>query len=90
MPTTNYVELPSSVEEALREVSRIKSVVSEAVEDGVKSAVKTLRQGRVAAEDAIDDARRTVRQKPFQAVGVVFGLGVLVGGLLAWLGTRRG
>lgn len=88
MPT-NYVELPASVEEALREVSRIKSVVSEAVEDGVKSAVKTLRQGRVAAEDAIDDARRTVRQRPFQAVGVVFGMGVLVGGLLAWIGTRR-
>jgi ElaB/YqjD/DUF883 family membrane-anchored ribosome-binding protein len=87
--TTNYVELPESVEQALREVSRIKSVVSEAVEDGVKSAVKAIKQGRTAAGDAIVDARHTVRQRPFQAVGVVFGAGVLVGGLLAWLGTRR-
>lgn len=88
--TTNYVELPASVEQALREVSRIKSMVSEAVEDGVKSAVKAIKQGRNAAGDAIVDARHTVRQRPFQAVGVVFGAGVLVGGLLAWMGTRRG
>ena len=63
--------------------------MSEAVEDGVKSAVKALKQGRDAAEDAIDDARRTVRQKPFQAVGVVFAIGMLVGGLLTWMGSRR-
>lgn len=88
MPS-NFVELPASVEEALREVSRIKSVVSEAAEDGVKSAVKTLRQGRDAAEDAIDDARRTVRQRPFQAVGVVFAIGMLVGVLVTWIGSRR-
>jgi len=86
----NYVEVPSSIEEALREVSRIKSMVTEAVEDGVKSAMKTIKQGRNAAEDAIDEARHTVKQKPFQSIGVVFGAGVLVGGLLAWIGSRRG
>jgi ElaB/YqjD/DUF883 family membrane-anchored ribosome-binding protein len=88
MPT-NYVEIPSSVEDALREVSRIKSIVTEAVEDGVKSAVKAVRQGRSAAEDAIDEARHRVKQRPFQAIGVVFGAGVLVGGLLAWMASRR-
>ncbi len=87
--TTNYVELPASVEQALRDVSRIKSMVSEAVEDGVKSAVSAIKQGRNVAGDAISDARHTVRQRPFQAVGVVFGAGVLLGGLLAWMGTRR-
>lgn len=88
MPT-NYVEMPPSVEEALREVSRIKSTITEAVEDGVRTAVKAIKQGRNTAEDVISDARHTVRQRPFQAVGVVFGAGVLVGGLLAWLATRR-
>lgn len=87
--TSNYVELPASVEEALREISRMKSIVTDAVEDGVKSAMKTIERGRDAAEDAIDDARRTVRQRPFQAVGIVFGAGVLLGGVLAWLGSRR-
>lgn len=89
MTTTNYVELPASVEQALRDVSRIKATVTEAVEDGVKSAVRAIKQGRSAAEDAIVDARHTVRQRPFQSIGVVFGAGVLVGGLLAWMASRR-
>ena len=88
MPT-NYVELPASVEDALREVSRMKTVVTEAVEDGMKSALKAIKQGRNAAEDVISDARHTVKQRPFQAVGVVFGAGVLVGGLLTWWSSRR-
>ena len=88
MPT-NYVELPASVEDALREVSRIKSVVTEAVEDGVKSAVKAMKQGRSAAEDAMDEARHRVKQSPFQAMGIVFAAGMLAGGLLAWMGSRR-
>ena len=52
------LEMPATVEDVLREVSKIKTTVTEAVDDGVKSAVRTLKQGRDAAEDAIDDARR--------------------------------
>ncbi|KAA6459051.1 hypothetical protein DYQ86_17360 [Acidobacteria bacterium AB60] len=88
MPS-NYVELPAAVEDALREFSRIKSIVTDAVEEGVQSALKTIDQGRDAAEDAIGEARRVVRQKPFQAAGVIFGAGVLVGGLLTWMSSRR-
>ena len=60
------------------------------LEDGFETAVKTLRQGREAAEDAIDDARRTVRQRPFQAVGIVFAAGILTGAFLTWMSSRRG
>ena len=88
MPT-DFLGKQATVEDLLHEVSRIRSVVTEAVEDGVESAVKALKQGRHAAEDAIDDARHTIKQKPFQAMGVVFGAGVLVGGMIAWLSSRR-
>lgn len=88
MPT-DVLEMPATVEEALREVSRIKTVVSEAVEDGVKTALKAIKQGRYAAEDMLGEARHTVKQRPFQAVGVVFAAGVLTGTLLGWLCTRR-
>jgi ElaB/YqjD/DUF883 family membrane-anchored ribosome-binding protein len=80
--------MPATVEEALREVSRIKSMVTEAVEDGVKTAMKTIKQGRYAAEDMIGDARHTVKQRPFQAMGVVFAAGVLTGALVGWLASR--
>lgn len=83
------LEMPGTVDDALREVARIKSVVTDAVEEGVKSAMKAIKQGREAAEDMIGDARYTVKRRPFQAMGVVFGAGVLIGGLVTWLASRR-
>lgn len=83
------LENVGSVDDVLREVSKIKSIITDAVEDGVKSAVYALKKGRHAAEDAIDDARHTVKQRPFQAMGVVFAAGFLTGSLLGWLGSRR-
>ncbi|HLY42172.1 MAG TPA: DUF883 C-terminal domain-containing protein [Terracidiphilus sp.] len=79
----------ANCEDVMREISKIKDIVSDAVEDGVKSAVRAMKQGREAAEDAIHDARRAVKQNPLQAVGVVFAAGVLVGSLIAWMGSRR-
>lgn len=85
----SLLEKQASVDDILREVSKLKAVVTDAVEEGVESAVKALKQGRDVAEDAIYEARRTVKQKPFQAMGVVFAAGVLTGSLVAWLSSRR-
>jgi ElaB/YqjD/DUF883 family membrane-anchored ribosome-binding protein len=85
----DLLEKAPSVEDVFREVSRMKSVVSEAVEDGVKSAVKAIRQGRDAADDILDDAKHRIKQRPFDAMGVVFAVGVLTGACLTWVGTRR-
>ena len=87
--SSSLLEKQASVEDVLREVSRLKSVVTEAVEEGVEICGKALKQGRDAAEDVIYDARHTVKQKPLQSMGVVFAAGVLAGSLLAWLSTRR-
>lgn len=88
MPTDVF-EKPATVEDVFREVSKIKSAVTDAVDDGVRSALKAIKQGRHATEDAIDDARHAVKQNPFQAVGLVFAAGVLTGALVTWLGSRR-
>jgi ElaB/YqjD/DUF883 family membrane-anchored ribosome-binding protein len=82
-------EVTATVEDALREVSKLKTMVTEAVEDGVKTAVKAIKQGRYAAEDMIGEARHTDKQNPLQAMGIVFAAGVLTGALVAWIGTRR-
>ena len=83
------LKVPESIEEALDEAARIKSLVTDAVEEGVKTALKTIKLGRHAAEDMLDDARTTTRQKPFQALATVFAAGVVAGSLLAWIGSRR-
>ena len=85
----DLLEKPVTAEDALREVSKIRSIVKDAVEDGVRSASQAIRHGRYAAEDAIEEAKHTVKQRPLQAMGIAFAAGVLVGGFLTWIGFRR-
>lgn len=86
----DLLENPAMVEDALHEVSKkIKSVVADAVEDGVRSASQAMKHGRYAAEDVIEEAQHTIKQRPLQAMGIVFHVGVLVGGILIWIGFRR-
>jgi ElaB/YqjD/DUF883 family membrane-anchored ribosome-binding protein len=67
----------------------MRSVISDAVSDGFQSAVSAMRQGRQAAEDAIDDATYAVKQNPLQSVALAFGAGVMVGALIVQLAFRR-
>jgi ElaB/YqjD/DUF883 family membrane-anchored ribosome-binding protein len=85
----DVLEKPATVEDARREVSKIKSIVADAVEDGVRSARQAIKHGRNAAQDAIEEAQHTVKQRPLQALGIMFAAGVLAGGFLAWTEFRR-
>ncbi len=85
----NVLEKPAMVESPLREVSKIRSRVTDAVGDGVRSASQAIRHGRHAAEDAIEEAKHTVKQRPLQAIGTVFAAGVLAGTFFTWIGFRR-
>ena len=87
--SVDLLQKPATVDDVFREVTKIKAVVTEAVDDGVRSALRTIKQGRRAAEDAIDDARHVVKRKPIQAVGIVFAAGVVTGILAAWFGLSR-
>jgi ElaB/YqjD/DUF883 family membrane-anchored ribosome-binding protein len=74
-----FLDKPATVDEVLREVSRIKSVVTDAVDDGVRSALRAAKQGKAFAEDKIDDARHVIKRNPLQAAGVVFAAGIVIG-----------
>jgi hypothetical protein len=50
----DVLEKPATVANALREVYKIRSIVTDAVEDGVRSASQAIRHGRYAAEGAIE------------------------------------
>jgi ElaB/YqjD/DUF883 family membrane-anchored ribosome-binding protein len=89
MPTEE-AEKTAGLSDVLTEVAKIKAMIAEAVDDGVRSAVRAIKQGRYKAEEAIDDAKHVVRKNPFEAVGVVFLAGFVTGGVIAWMATRRG
>jgi ElaB/YqjD/DUF883 family membrane-anchored ribosome-binding protein len=76
---------PVTVDEVLREVSHIKSVVTEAVDDGVRSALRAARQGREFAEDKVDDARRAIKHYPLQSAGIFLAAGIVIGSLITLL-----
>lgn len=80
---------PITADYSFRRISKIRSTVADAVEDGVRSANQAIRHGRYAAEDAFDEAKHAVKQRPFQAVGMAFAAGIVAGGLLAWIGSRN-
>jgi ElaB/YqjD/DUF883 family membrane-anchored ribosome-binding protein len=79
----------ANVDEVLREVSRIKALVVDAVEDGVKTALRTVKQGKEFTEDTIHDARYAIKRNPFQAVGIVFAAGILIGSAVTLIAARR-
>ena len=82
------LEKPARAEDRC-EIPKTKSIVSDAMEDSVRSINRAIRHGRYAAEDVIDQAEHQVKQRPLQAIGILFAAGVLVGGLVAWIGFRR-
>jgi ElaB/YqjD/DUF883 family membrane-anchored ribosome-binding protein len=85
----DILEKPASVDEVLREVSRIQSVVTDAVEEGVRSALRAVRQGEKFAEDTIHDAKYAIKRNPLQAAGIVLAAGVVLGCLITWMCSSR-
>ncbi len=80
------LEKAATVEDTRREVSKIGSIVTDVLEDGVRSARQAVKHGRYAAEDVIEAAEHRVKQRPLQAMGIVFAAGLLAGGFLVCTG----
>ena len=72
------------------EVKRVKEAVVDAVDNGIVAAKRAVKQGRRAAEDLVDDAEYRVKQHPFSALGVCFGIGMGLGAAIGVLLARNG
>ena len=83
------MEKAPTVDEVVRGVSRIKSVVTDAMDDGFRSARKAAKQGKAFAQDTIHDARYAIKRKPLQSAGIVFAAGVAIGSLITWVLSPR-
>ena len=74
-------------------VGRVKEAVADAVEDGIATTQRCLKQTRQAAEDLVDDAEHYAKRHPLStagtALGVGLGLGAVIGFLLSAVSVRR-
>ena len=85
---SGILEKAATLDDVLHDVYRMRSVVTDVVEDGVESALHAIKQGRHACEHALHDAKHRVKRNPLEAIGIVFAAGVLTGALVT-LGVRR-
>lgn len=68
------------------EAERMKQTLvhglKEGWEDGLLEAKRSLKRGRYAAEDLLDETSHRVKQNPWRAVGITLGLGFGLGTLI--------
>jgi ElaB/YqjD/DUF883 family membrane-anchored ribosome-binding protein len=85
------VDAASRVAHMSHEARMLKSVAADAVEDGVYKARRAVKNARREFHDARDEAAYRIKQDPLRAVGVAFGVGLVIGvasGTLGWLAAR--
>lgn len=70
------------------EVSKVRTLVNDVVEDGKRKAQRTVKRAYVAAEDYVEDTTYYIKRHPWQSVGVAAGLGVGAGLLASWMLSR--
>ena len=87
----NVVRGTQFVEEQIsnlgREATRLKGVVTEAVDDSMVSARRAARHGYTAAEDLIEETSHEIKRHPLRSVLCAMGIGAILGWLL--LPSRR-
>ena len=73
------------------ETARLKTVVADALEDGVHAARRAMKHGLFVAEDMMDDAAHEVKRHPLQAVATTSVLSFTAGVLVGWMlfGLRK-
>lgn len=98
--TENSAELRDKVLDATRQAAHfshearlLRSLATDAVEDGAyaaKRALKTFQRGVHRAEDLKDEAIHQVKRQPVKAVAIAAATGLAVGTIVGWIGGRLG
>jgi hypothetical protein len=57
--------------------------------DTAQGVNRVVRKARYATVGYLDEVAVVVKRRPLKSAGIVFGLGIGVGALAGWLGTRR-
>ena len=79
----------AQVAESIHKLSRAASSMAEAIDESVGVMKRAIRQSSDAAEELMDDTTQRIKRHPVEATAVTFALGVIVGGFITWIISRR-
>lgn len=77
------------VTESIRKLTRASSAMADAIDESTDVIKQAIKRSGDAAEELLDDTTRRVKRHPVETMAVTFTLGVIVGGLIGWLVSRR-
>ena len=93
MKTENISRMGNQVRENMTDIAEkardLSAKVKERLDETYDDLGRTVRRARAAAEDKLDDARNTVRQRPLTSVATVAAGAFAVGLLAGWLLGRQ-
>ena len=78
-----------TVERVTEEVERLRTEAARAIQDCVRDAERSIRRTQERLADARDEAVHHVRRQPVQSMAIAFGVGAVVGLVLAAAGRSR-
>ena len=86
----NIVEkADAQLAESIRKLTRATSAMAEAIDEGVGAIKLAVKRSGDLAEEMMDDTTQRVKRHPVETVVATFTLGLIVGGLIGWMASRK-
>jgi ElaB/YqjD/DUF883 family membrane-anchored ribosome-binding protein len=79
----------AQVAESIHKLSRATSAMADAIDEGVGVIKRAVKRSGDAAEELMDDATQRVKRHPVETMAAAFAAGIVLGGLVGWMVSRR-
>jgi ElaB/YqjD/DUF883 family membrane-anchored ribosome-binding protein len=77
------------VAESIRKLSHATASMAEAIDDGVSVIRLAVKRSGDLAEEIMDDTAQRVKRHPVETLTGTLAVGLLAGGLIGWLLSRK-
>jgi len=89
MAENSVEKADAQVAESIRKLTRATSAMAEAIDEGVGAIKLAVKRSGDLAEEMMDDTTQRVKRHPVETVVATFALGLIVGGLIGWMASRK-
>jgi F0F1-type ATP synthase assembly protein I len=89
MAESIFEKADAQVAESVRKLSRATSAMADAINESAGVIQRVVKQSSDVVEDLMEDTANRMKRHPAETMAVTFMLGVMVGGFIGWMISRR-